>query len=78
MDIIIVLGIGVADISNTSQSLPPFIAKSDLCLTPNLCCSSITTKPKFLNLIFFWNKEWVPIKKFILPSARSFKISLIF
>ena len=52
-DIIIVLGIGVADINKTSQFFPPFFAKSDLCFTPNLCCSSITTNPNFLNFIFF-------------------------
>ena len=48
-----VLGIGVADIKRISHSLSPLFASSILCLTPNLCCSSITTKPKFLKKTFF-------------------------
>ena len=52
-DIIIVLGIGVADINNKSQLSPPFFASFILCLTPNLCCSSIIINPKFKKFIFF-------------------------
>jgi len=44
---------GVADINRISQSLPPLFESSILCLTPNLCCSSIIAKPKFLNSISF-------------------------
>ena len=61
-DIIIVRGIGVADIKSTSQLLPPFFANSDLCLTPNLCCSSIITNPNFKNFIFFEIKNVFQLK----------------
>ena len=56
-DIIMVLGIGVADIKSTSQLSPPFFANSDLCLTPNLCCSSITTSPHFLKINSFFETK---------------------
>ena len=46
--IIIVLGIGVADITNISQFLPPLSDSLFLCFTPNLCCSSIIINPNFL------------------------------
>ena len=48
-----VLGMGVADISKTSQSFPPLSDNCFLCFTPNLCCSSIIIYPSFLKFIFF-------------------------
>ena len=75
-----VLGIGVADITNTSGFCPllPFLAILFLCLTPNLCCSSVTTSPKFLNSTLSSSNACVPIKISISPSFKFFKISSFF
>ena len=72
-----VLGIGVAVITKTS-GLFPFSVIVLLCLTPNLCCSSVTTKPKFLKITFSSKIACVPIKISIFPSANLFKISSFF
>ena len=50
-----VLGIGVAVITITSGRLPLFISLL-LCSTPNLCCSSVITNPKFLKSTSSWIK----------------------
>ena len=47
------LGIGVADIKSISQLFPPLSESNFLCITPNLCCSSIIINPSFLKLTFF-------------------------
>ena len=69
-----VLGIGVAVITNTSGFLP-FAIIFSLCLTPNLCCSSVTTNPKFLNSTSSTNKECVPTNTSISPFFNFCKIS---
>ena len=45
-----VLGIGVAVITSMCGGGLFFFQSLALCATPNLCCSSIILKPKFLNL----------------------------
>jgi len=47
-----VLGMGVAERVKTSIFVLIFLIFS-FCLTPNLCSSSITSKPKFSILISF-------------------------
>ena len=69
-----VLGIGVAVITNTS-GFSPLLFSVLLCLTPNLCCSSVTTSPKFLNMTFSSSKLCVPINTSISPFDNLFKIS---
>ena len=69
-DICNVLGIGVADRVKTSILFFNSLIFS-LCLTPNLCSSSITSKPKSLNEISSLNNLCVPIKISILPSLVS-------
>ena len=55
-----VLGIGVAVRDKTSiSSFIPFIIS--LCLTPNLCSSSMISKPKSLYLILLLKSACVPI-----------------
>ena len=61
-----VLGIGVAVITNTS-GFSPFSAILVLCFTPNLCCSSVTTKPRFLNFTLSSIIACVPINISISP-----------
>ena len=75
--ICIVLGIGVADKDNTSIFSFIFF-KVSLCLTPNLCSSSIIRSPKSLNSKFFDNNLCVPISKFTFPFFTFFKISFCF
>ena len=72
-----VLGIGVAVITNSS-GLFPFATIFPLCLTPNLCCSSVTTNPKFLKTTSSTNKACVPIKTSIVPFSKFSSISLLF
>ena len=69
------LGIGVAVIESKCGILSLFSRQSSfLCLTPNLCCSSIITRPKFLNstlgllfLSFLTIRACVPISTSISP-----------
>ena len=59
-----VLGIGVAVITSWwGDVLPalPFARSASLWCTPNRCCSSTMTSPRFLNSTSFWNKAWVPM-----------------
>ena len=72
-----VLGIGVAVITKVS-GLFPFAAIAVLCFTPNLCCSSVTTKPKFLNVTFSVIKACVPISTSISPFCNLSNISFLF
>ena len=69
-----VLGIGVALIDNISGVIPLFL-KVFLWLTPNLCCSSVITSPKFLNFTSSCIKLCVPISKSISPVNNLFKMS---
>ena len=57
----IVRGIGVAVINKMSQLFPAFSFNKILWCTPNLCCSSMTTKPMFSKVTFCWNNACVPI-----------------
>ena len=72
-----VLGIGVAVITNTSGLLP-FSAIFVLCFTPNLCCSSVTTNPKFLNITLSSIIACVPINISISPFSSLVRISSFF
>ena len=75
-DISKVRGIGVAVIVKKST----FVFKAfrcSLCSTPNLCSSSITTKPKSLNLTSEVNKRCVPITTSTVPSAIPASVSFI-
>jgi len=72
-----VRGIGVAVITNTSGFFP-FSAILVLCFTPNLCCSSVTTNPKFLNSTFSSIIACVPINISISPFFNFSKISDFF
>ena len=60
------LGIGVADIERRSRPFEILFIFS-FCLTPKRCSSSITTRPRFLNLILLDNNAWVPIIISISP-----------
>ena len=64
-----VLGIGVALNVKTLTSFLYFLIFS-LCRTPNLCSSSTTNKPSFLNLISSLNKRCVPNTKSIVPFSN--------
>ena len=72
-----VLGIGVADIAIMSGFCPLFeiVAR---CFTPNLCCSSVTTNPKFLNITFSSSIACVPINISISPFCNLPKSSIFF
>ena len=72
-----VLGIGVAVITSTS-GLTPFPTMLALCLTPNLCCSSVTTSPKFLNSTSSTNNACVPTNISISPFFNFSKTSVLF
>ena len=72
-----VLGIGVAVITNTSGFFP-FSAILVLCFTPNLCCSSVTTSPRFLNTTFSSIIACVPISMSISPFSSLCKMSSFF
>ena len=60
------LGMGVADIERRSSPTERLFIFS-FCLTPKRCSSSITTRPRFLNLIHPDNNAWVPIIISISP-----------
>ena len=72
-----VLGIGVADIAIIS-GFCAFAAIVLLCFTPNRCCSSVITKPKFLKTTFSSNIACVPIKISISPFCNFSNISAFF
>ena len=60
-DICNVLGIGVAESVSTS-TVDLIFFKASLCFTPNLCSSSMTTRPKFGKFISLDIILCVPIK----------------
>ena len=64
-----VLGIGVAVSASTSTFFLKALSFS-FCLTPNLCSSSITTKPRSLNLISGCKRRCVPMMMSIFPSCN--------
>ena len=64
----------MADINKMSQSLPPLFDSSILCFTPNLCCSSIIAKPKFLNNAKRDCYRTYSMKKMSAVSVVSYKI----
>ena len=64
-----VRGIGVALIVRTSTSVRSRLRNS-FWRTPKRCSSSMTTRPRFLNLTSFCTRRWVPITMSTLPSAR--------
>ena len=68
-----VLGIGVAVKVKTSTSERNFFSFS-LWATPNLCSSSIITKPRFLNFTSSWMILCVPIQISIWPACSFVKI----
>ena len=51
----------------------PFEIIDSLCVTPNLCCSSITASWRFLYCVFLLKSAWVPITMSMFPSLRAFK-----
>ncbi len=72
-----VLGIGVADRYKISTSGYFFFSVS-LCLTPNLCSSSMIRSPRFLKFKSLDKIRCVPTTISILPSLIFLKISLVF
>ena len=68
-----VRGIGVALINRKSAWLP-FCFNARRWSTPNRCCSSATTKPRFWNCTVSCRSECVPIRMSIFPAAVSFRI----
>ena len=68
-----VLGIGVADKVKTSTVFLNFLRDS-LCLTPNLCSSSITSNPKLGRVISFEIILCVPIRMSTNPFLASFVV----
>ena len=71
-----VLGIGVADIAIISGCCD-LDAIVERCFTPNLCCSSVTTNPKFLNTTFSSNIACVPIKTSISPFCNFYIVATV-
>ena len=71
-----VRGIGVAERVSTST-----VERSDLShslsSTPNRCSSSMTTRPRSLNVTSFWTSRCVPIRMSTAPAAVRFRTSLI-
>src|SRR5215467_9479326 len=55
-----VRGIGVAVMTSTSGAGFRELNRAR-CATPNLCCSSITTRPRFSNETLSYSKACVPI-----------------
>ena len=72
-----VRGIGVAVITKICGGHSFFFHKAARWATPNLCCSSITTKPKFLNTTVGSIRACVPINISILPCSNSSKIRFL-
>ena len=70
-----VRGIGVAVIISIC-GFSPLARKSARCITPNLCCSSITSRPSFWNATSCWIKACVPITKSISPASIIWRIFL--
>ena len=58
---------GVAVITSIS-GFSPFAESNALCLTPNLCCSSVITSPSLSKLTLSWMIAWVPTTTSIFPS----------
>ena len=73
----ILSGVGVAVIIKTSGLLP-FASALAFCKTPNLCCSSIITRFKFLNLTLSCITECVPTIMFVVPFSIAGNISFCF
>ena len=64
-----VLGIGVAVIVRIC-GFCDFFLNAKRCLTPNLCCSSITTAPRFANSMLSWIRACVPTAISASPFLR--------
>src|SRR3989344_9236071 len=64
---------GVAVIESKCGAMLSLRTSFLLWAVPNRCCSSITTRAKFLNLIDFWIRAWVPIKIGISPFTVHFR-----
>ena len=64
-----VRGIGVADMASTSTSVRSRFRYS-LCSTPNLCSSSMISRPSRLNRVSGDSSRWVPMTTSTVPSAR--------
>ena len=63
-----VRGIGVAVMTSRCGGPSPALSRSaSRCSTPNLCCSSITTRPRSANCTFSSSSAWVPIT---MPGRR--------
>ncbi len=50
---LMVRGMGVAVMVMVWGGVRP-VERNDRCLTPNLCCSSMMSKPIFFSIVFFW------------------------
>ena len=59
------LGIGVALI--IIELTLPFFSNLNLCITPNLCCSSITAKRRLWKCTFLWKRACVPMTILAIP-----------
>ena len=69
-----VRGIGVAVSVSTSTSFLNSLIRS-LCFTPNLCSSSTTSRPRFLNTMSFWSSRCVPITMSTVPLFMPLSVS---
>ena len=70
-----VRGMGVA-VRVRVSTLALSVLSLSLTATPNFCSSSITNRPKSLNLTRLPTMAWVPIRMSILPASKSLKVSV--
>src|SRR3989344_7989982 len=68
-----VRGIGVAVIDSKCGTILSLCTSAFLCLTPNLCCSSIMAYARCLNFTDFCIKECVPTSTGISPFPTHFR-----
>ena len=71
-----VRGIGVADMTRQSGSVP-FSLMSDRCRTPKRCCSSVITSPRWANRTPGWISACVPTTTSTAPDAISSRTAFL-
>ena len=62
-------------LSPMQASISPFSASFARWATPNRCCSSAITRPRFLNTVVSESSAWVPIIRSKSPAAMASRVS---